>query len=700
MAGDRFRVLSLHDKGGLGQVMLARDEQIGRTVALKEIRPDRADDPENQVRFVAEDEITGGLEHPGIVPVYALGRYSDQRPYYVMRFIRGSHLGKAIDAFHQQVAAGLKDDQWLLEMHKLLRRFIDVCNAVGYAHSRGVVHRDLKPGNVMLGKFGETLLVDWGLAKIVGRSEEAYTTEEATLRISAGSGSYATLAGSKMGTPAYMSPEKAAGDLDALGSASGEFEPPRAVNPQTPKPLEAISLKAMARLPADSYSSPAQLVEDLECWMADRPVAAYRESRVARLARWMRRHRTGVRAAVAALAAVSVVSSVAMLVVWRTWQREAAAWNQAATNFVQAREAVDRWLTGAGDALSYYPAANRARSVLLEQASEEYERFVQQEHADPKLELERGRTYLRLGHLRLMLRDATRANAAYRQAEAVFDGLLIRNGDDLWGLLERANCQTNLGAVAMETGQLTQARDHLRTAIEQLRQLAEHYPQMAAVREGLAAAVINLGELLADDGGSLDEAERVLRDALAQLADDGAPRNASSGDAQQTIRRLQQRADAHDLLGRVLLDRGQYEQGLAGIQAAIRIADQLIAQEPDNPRHWDWRAVGQVYQADALRVLGRADEEATASRQAIETYRRLCTALHGTARRSAVRSEFGDHAIELRQPAAPVRPHRGSRGGVERSPRTGRAAGAATSRFPGLPRYAGRLPGVAGRVAA
>ena len=288
LAGDRFRVLSFHDQGGLGRVMLARDEQIGRTVALKEIRPDRADDPENQVRFVVEAEVTGGLEHPGIVPVYALGRYPDQRPYYVMRFIRGSHLGKAINAFHQQVVTGLTDDQWRLEMYKLLRRFIDMCNAVEYAHSRGVLHRDLKPANVMLGKFGETLVVDWGLAKIVGRTGEASPTEEATLRISAGSGSYATMAGSKMGTPAYMSPEQAAGDLDALGPASdvyslgatlyylltdkppfspsrdilkrvqrGEFDPPRKLKPETPKPLEAICLKAMARLPADRYASPA-----------------------------------------------------------------------------------------------------------------------------------------------------------------------------------------------------------------------------------------------------------------------------------------------------------------------------------------------------------------------------------------------------------------------------------------------------------
>ena len=115
-----------------------------------------------------EAEITGGLEHPGIVPVYGLGTYGDGRPYYAMRFIRGDSLKEAIERFHADEA--LKDDpgRRSLELRKLLRRFTDVCNAIDYAHCRGVLHRDIKPGNIIVGKHGETLVVDWGLAKAAG----------------------------------------------------------------------------------------------------------------------------------------------------------------------------------------------------------------------------------------------------------------------------------------------------------------------------------------------------------------------------------------------------------------------------------------------------------------------------------------------------------------------------------------------------
>ena len=134
--------------------------------------------PRAASRFLLEAEITGGLEHPGIVPVYGLGQYADGRPYYAMRFIKGDSLKEAIERFHQADIPSRDPGERTLELRQLLGRFIDVCNAIAYAHSRGVLHRDLKPGNIMLGKFGETLVVDWGLAKVVGRQEEGTASEK------------------------------------------------------------------------------------------------------------------------------------------------------------------------------------------------------------------------------------------------------------------------------------------------------------------------------------------------------------------------------------------------------------------------------------------------------------------------------------------------------------------------------------------
>src|SRR5207302_1452341 len=164
----------------------------------------------------------GGLEHPGVVPVYGLGQYADGRPFYAMRFIKGDSLKDTIERFHKS-AAPWGTGERALELRKLLGRFLDVCNAIAYAHSRGVLHRDLKPGNVMLGQFGETLVVDWGLAKPGQLAEPVTATGERPLRPPPESGSAATQMGRAMGTPAYMSPEQAAGHLDLVGAASDVY---------------------------------------------------------------------------------------------------------------------------------------------------------------------------------------------------------------------------------------------------------------------------------------------------------------------------------------------------------------------------------------------------------------------------------------------------------------------------------------------
>ena len=216
----RYRIMRPYAKGGLGQVYVAKDLELNREVALKEIQMVRADDLESRARFVLEAEITGGLEHPGVVPVYGLGQYSDGRPFYAMKFIRGESLAEAIRRFYQQpLRSGAYE---AVAFRHLISRFISVCNAMEYAHAGGVIHRDLKPANVMLGKYGEALVVDWGLASAKGRNEYSASSGEEVLRPRSGSGS-ATQMGSAIGTPAYMSPEQATGKLDQIGPASDVY---------------------------------------------------------------------------------------------------------------------------------------------------------------------------------------------------------------------------------------------------------------------------------------------------------------------------------------------------------------------------------------------------------------------------------------------------------------------------------------------
>ncbi len=331
--GQRFRILRPHARGGLGEVLVALDTELQREVALKQILENQADDPDSRSRFLLEAEITGRLEHPGIVPVYGLGAYPDGRPYYAMRFIRGESFKEAIVAHHAADALRANPGQRALSLLKLLRRFLAVCDAIDYAHTRGILHRDLKPSNVILGKYGETLVVDWGLAKAVGRRESAPRSDERTLIPSLSSGSAETLPGSTLGTPAYMSPEQAVGDLEILGPRSdvyslgatlyclligrppvegddpgavlaavqkGDFAAPRGLDPSLDPALGAICLRAMARKAGDRYATVRGLAEDIEHWMADEPVSAWREPWARRARRWARRHRTAVTAAIAA----------------------------------------------------------------------------------------------------------------------------------------------------------------------------------------------------------------------------------------------------------------------------------------------------------------------------------------------------------------------------------------------------------------
>jgi serine/threonine protein kinase len=301
----RLRVLRPLDRGGISRVFVAYDEELNREVALKQLRRRYADRPRSRSRFLFEAEVTAGLEHPGVVPVYGLGRFADGRIFFTMRLIRGESLREAIRRTYRPDQS--KGRAW--ELRRLLDRLVDVCYTVDYAHGRGIIHRDLTPGNIMLGVHGETLVIDWGLAKPAGRpsqGDEGDSSGEAIWPASARDLPL-TRDGNACGTTWYMSPEQAsarperlqpATDVYTLGATlytvltgrgpfdgsdedevqkqvqRGEFQPPRRVDRKIAPALEAICLKAMEMEPENRYASPLDLGNDIASWLARRPVAA------------------------------------------------------------------------------------------------------------------------------------------------------------------------------------------------------------------------------------------------------------------------------------------------------------------------------------------------------------------------------------------------------------------------------------------
>ena len=321
----RDRKLRFHAAGALGEVFLATNTELDREVALKFLKSSRSRDPESRagsfakLRSPAASSTRASCRSMGSEPT------STGRTCYAMRFVAGETLQAAIDAFHAADRSVRDPIERSLALRELLNRFVSICGTIGYAHSRGILHRDLKPQNVMLGKYDETLVVDWGLAKPFLRDDDPHAGQEVqTIRSgSGGNGPEAPTFG-VVGTLAYMSPEQAmarpdligpASDLFSLGailyailtgrppyvadSAEGdsidrvqrcEFPRPRQVKPEAQRRIEAVCLKAMAAQPEARYATARELASDVLRWLADEPVTAHTEPLAVRVRRWIRRH--------------------------------------------------------------------------------------------------------------------------------------------------------------------------------------------------------------------------------------------------------------------------------------------------------------------------------------------------------------------------------------------------------------------------
>jgi len=329
----RYRPERTIGQGALGEVLLATDTELHRQVALKRLLSTADLGPESRMRFLVEAQITGRLDHPGVVPVHGLVYDGEKNPYYAMRLIRGDSLDAAIARFHRDHPLGKSGPHYSTDLQSLLRSFLAVCQTLAYAHSQGFVHRDLKPENVMVGRFGETIVVDWGLANrfaggtdgvkldataaALPEQESALDRQIAALDVS--------VVGKRKGSLAYSSPEQAAGkwsevgprsDIYSLGAtlyklltsqlpftdpkraleqiAAGEFLRPREVRSDIPFGLEAICLKAMALRPEDRYETALELAAEIERWLADEPVLAAPEPWSMQTQRWIKRNQSWI----------------------------------------------------------------------------------------------------------------------------------------------------------------------------------------------------------------------------------------------------------------------------------------------------------------------------------------------------------------------------------------------------------------------
>ena len=346
---NRFQIIESIASGGLGQVSLARDSHLNRQVALKEILPRYQNDSEKRKRFLREAEITGELEHPAIVPIYSVGFRENGSPYYAMRLIRGRTLRQVVEEYHRE--SNELERYSSMGFRRILGTFVEVCHAIEYAHTKGIVHRDIKPANIIVGENGETMVVDWGMAKKIGSEDKAndkanddtvamIDSDEPTM---SGSVDDLTNEGVVLGTPAYMSPEQAAGKFERIGPSSdlfslgatlyfmltgcapysgnshqeivgsaiaGSYLLPKRRQPRIPASLEAICLKAMAIETDQRYSKINYLIEDIERWLADEPVSVLPESLSQSAWRFMRRNRLQSQVILGAVAVVSVTAVV------------------------------------------------------------------------------------------------------------------------------------------------------------------------------------------------------------------------------------------------------------------------------------------------------------------------------------------------------------------------------------------------------
>jgi serine/threonine-protein kinase len=676
-----YQPLKLVGGGGVGVVYLADDDELKRQVALKRMRPDLVSNQDLRRRFLREAEVTGRLEHAGIVPIYGLGADAEGKPYYAMRFIRGESLREAVARFHQADAPGRDPSERSTALRQLLTRFVAVCHAVAYAHSQGYIHRDLKPDNVMLGTYAETFVVDWGLGRSVTRAEADRPVGEETVPSSPDSTPSETRG--VVGTPAYMSPEQAAGRWDLVGPASdvyslgatlyailtgqapvekgplhevlekvrrGEVVPPRWRKPGVPPAVEAACLKAMAPRREDRYASASELARDVQAWLDDEPVSAWKEPFSERARRWLKRRRTMVLTSMAAAAVALVALAISTALLRVAYQAESEAKERAQRGFRMAQDTSSTLLKLAEDLKPAPGMQVRTLDDILRRASQRYDELRRAVGDSPEITEGKARVLAARSEAQVLLGNTTDALQFAQEAEKLYRGLLqdgwaeARLQAGLAGALER------VGAVQPLQGRYREALAAHQEARDLRARLVQEHPARPPAQLDLAMSHHWIGNILNGEGDALG-AEREYRSAL-MLRQRVAERDPENRDARARLARSQVS------LGDMAWEHWDRNGALRHYARAVELLDDLLRHDPDNHEWRRQRTEAALVLGESLQLRGKEKEALRHFEEGLAVARRSVglDPAHSEWRRILLRARKDVDTVRLaRDPTARLR---------------------------------------------
>ncbi len=575
-------------RGGMGRIIAARDRRLGRRVAIKELR-----DPGEglRARFEREALLTARLQHPAIVSVHEAGRWPSGEPFIAMKLVPGVALDTVI-------ARARTFDERLA----LLPHILAVADALAYAHQQRVVHRDLKPANVLVGDFGETVVIDWGLAKDLADLGGDGTESRPPYRASGDATE--TAAGSVLGTPAYMPVEQALGkavderaDVYAIGAmlyhvlcgqppyagktapevlaavASGPPPPLSSRQPGVPPDLDALVTRAMAREPADRYPTAKELADDLRRFQTGQLVGAHRYSRRQLLWRWVKRHRGAVAVATIALVTLATVGVVSLRRIFAEQRRTEEARAVAEKNRADAEELVNFVLVDVRDRLETI-----GQSQLLEDATRTTsEYYATTEIDDANAGHLKLTAFLNLGDLLDTRGDQEGAMAQYRAALSLAEDMFAADPIVPDRFNEMNIAQSRIGNLLKESGDLDGALAAYRRALLIAWMFAAIWPEDLDAIESLAIGHDKVGEVLRrkkDLDGAVDAYQRSLVWRRKLIAREPGTARFRRGIAISN----QRLGDVHILRDQPVPAEAYYRASLAGFE-------ELLASEPENLLH-------------------------------------------------------------------------------------------------------------------